>query len=221
MRAGRLDADAVDAVLVAAGHRVGRRRDGPAGLTAREVDVLRLLARGLSSKEIAAELVISPKTARNHIEHIYTKTGASSRVTASLFAMQHGLLPDDRVTLNRIDRWGNCPMTGTDRISYVATTVQRQGRRQPWDAHDDLRAHLRPPDGQGRTGRACAAAARLLAAATGRVLEIGAGTGANLPYYGTAVESLTLTEPEPPMFRRLRQRAQRAGAAGHGATGAG
>ncbi len=95
VKAGRLDADAVDAVLVSAGHRVGRRRDGPAGLTAREIDVLRLLARGLSAKEIAAQLVISPKTARNHIEHIYTKIGATSRVTASLFAMQHGLLPDD------------------------------------------------------------------------------------------------------------------------------
>ena len=82
-------------MLVAAGHRVGRRREGPAGLTAREVDVLRLLALGLSSKEISARLVISPKTARNHIEHIYAKTGTSSRVTASLFAMQHGLLPED------------------------------------------------------------------------------------------------------------------------------
>ena len=39
--------------------------------------------------------MISPKTTRNHIEHIYTKTGATSRVTASLFAMQHGLLPED------------------------------------------------------------------------------------------------------------------------------
>jgi DNA-binding CsgD family transcriptional regulator len=40
-------------------------------------------------------LVISPKTARNHIEHIYVKIGASSRATASLFAMQHGLLSED------------------------------------------------------------------------------------------------------------------------------
>jgi HD-GYP domain-containing protein (c-di-GMP phosphodiesterase class II) len=93
VRAGRLDGEAVEAVLVAAGHRSVRRREGPAGLTAREVDVLRLVARGLSSKEIAARLVIAPKTARNHIEHIYTKIGATSRVAASLFAMEHGLLP--------------------------------------------------------------------------------------------------------------------------------
>jgi HD-GYP domain-containing protein (c-di-GMP phosphodiesterase class II) len=93
VRAGRLDGEVVDAVLGAAGHRVPARRDGPAGLTAREVDVLRLLALGLSSKEIATRLVISPKTARNHIEHIYTKLGVSSRVEAGLFAMHHGLLP--------------------------------------------------------------------------------------------------------------------------------
>jgi HD-GYP domain-containing protein (c-di-GMP phosphodiesterase class II) len=92
VRAGKLDAEAVAAVLAAAGHAVGRRREWPAGLTTREVDVLRLVARGLSSKQIAAELVITPKTARNHIEHIYTKIDASSRVAASLFATEHGLL---------------------------------------------------------------------------------------------------------------------------------
>lgn len=92
VRAGKLDAEAVAAVLVAAGHEVGRRREWPAGLTTREIDVLRLVARGLSSKQIATQLVITPKTARNHIEHIYTKIGASSRVAASLFATEHGLL---------------------------------------------------------------------------------------------------------------------------------
>ena len=92
VRAGRLDAKAVAAVLAAAGHDVPRRHEWPAGLTNREIDVLRLLARGLSSKQIAAELVITPKTARNHIEHIYAKTDASSRVGASLFATEHGLL---------------------------------------------------------------------------------------------------------------------------------
>jgi HD-GYP domain-containing protein (c-di-GMP phosphodiesterase class II) len=91
-RAGKLDAEAVEAVLGAAGHRVAARREWPAGLTTREVDVLRLLARGLSSKEIATELVITPKTVRNHIEHIYAKIDASSRVGASHFATAHGLL---------------------------------------------------------------------------------------------------------------------------------
>jgi HD-GYP domain-containing protein (c-di-GMP phosphodiesterase class II) len=96
VKAGRLDADAAEAILGAAGHRVPRRREGPAGLTAREVEVLRLLARGLSNKEIAKQLVISPKTAGNHIEHIYSKIDASTRATASLFAMQHGLLPEEQ-----------------------------------------------------------------------------------------------------------------------------
>ncbi len=91
--AGRLDAQAVGAVLAVAGHRVSHRAPGPAGLTVREIDVLRLLARGCSSREIATRLVISPKTARNHIEHIYGKIGASSRAAACLFAVQNGLLP--------------------------------------------------------------------------------------------------------------------------------
>jgi HD-GYP domain-containing protein (c-di-GMP phosphodiesterase class II) len=92
--AGRLDGDAVDGVLRAAGHRVGRRREWPAGLTTREVEVLRLLARGLSNKQIAQHLVISPKTAGSHVEHIYRKIDASNRAQASLFAMKHGLMRD-------------------------------------------------------------------------------------------------------------------------------
>jgi HD-GYP domain-containing protein (c-di-GMP phosphodiesterase class II) len=95
VRAGRHDADAVEAVLGAAGHRVPRRREGPAGLTAREVEVLRLLARGLPNKAIAERLVISPKTVANHAEHIYAKINASTRAAAGLFAMQHGLLPEE------------------------------------------------------------------------------------------------------------------------------
>jgi HD-GYP domain-containing protein (c-di-GMP phosphodiesterase class II) len=96
VRAGRRDAEAVAAVLGAAGHRVARRREGPAGLTPREVEVLTLLAQGMSNKETARRLVISPKTVANHIEHIYAKIGASTRATASLFAMQQGLLPEER-----------------------------------------------------------------------------------------------------------------------------
>jgi HD-GYP domain-containing protein (c-di-GMP phosphodiesterase class II) len=95
VKAGRLDVVAVEGVLAAAGHRVPRRREGPAGLTSREVEVLQLVARGHSNKEIAARLVISQKTVGHHIEHIYTKIGASTRAMAGLFAMQHGLLPEE------------------------------------------------------------------------------------------------------------------------------
>ena len=58
--------------------------------------MLRQVARGLSNKRIAAQLVISPKTVANHVEHIYTKIDASTRARASLFAMQHGLLPEEQ-----------------------------------------------------------------------------------------------------------------------------
>ncbi|HVV07618.1 MAG TPA: HD domain-containing phosphohydrolase [Mycobacteriales bacterium] len=92
--AGRLDARAVDAVLEAAGHRVPRTVNGPARLTQREIDVLRLVARGLPTREIATRLVISPKTVRNHVEHIYAKIDATNRAGASLFAVRHGLLTD-------------------------------------------------------------------------------------------------------------------------------
>ena len=92
VRAGRLDGAAVDAVLRASGQRVRRQREWPAGLTAREVEVLRLLARGLTTREIAEELVISRKTASNHAEHVYAKIGVRNRAMASLYASRHGLL---------------------------------------------------------------------------------------------------------------------------------
>jgi DNA-binding CsgD family transcriptional regulator len=98
VRAGRLDGSPVEAVLVAAGHPTSRRVTGPAGLTPREVDVLVLLARGLTNKDIAARLVISRKTVANHVEHIYTKLGVSNRTAAALFATKHGLLaPEEPV----------------------------------------------------------------------------------------------------------------------------
>ena len=92
VRAGRLDAAAVDAVLAAAGQPRGKRRSGPAGLTPREIEVLILIARGGSTRQVARELTITPKTAETHIERIYAKTGATTRSTATLFALQHGLL---------------------------------------------------------------------------------------------------------------------------------
>jgi DNA-binding NarL/FixJ family response regulator len=99
VRAGRLDGPAVDAVLETAGHRLPRRRETLSGLTAREVEVLILLARGMSNKQIAERLVITPKTAGNHVEHIYAKIDASSRAAAALFAVQHGLLPEERAAV--------------------------------------------------------------------------------------------------------------------------
>jgi DNA-binding NarL/FixJ family response regulator len=81
-------------VLRAAGHSPKRRRTWPAGLTSREVEVLRLLARGFTQREIAEQLVITRRTAGAHIEHIYQKIGVSNRARASLFAIKHGLVAD-------------------------------------------------------------------------------------------------------------------------------
>lgn len=92
VRAGRLDVDAADAVLSAAGAGGRRRVAGPAGLTQREVEVLVLIARGVATNEVAARLGVSRKTAATHIERIYAKTGACSRSTATLFALRNGLL---------------------------------------------------------------------------------------------------------------------------------
>ena len=90
---GRLDQEAVNAVLEAAGFaRAARRRAWPAGLTDREVEVLRLICRGGSNRIVARELSISPKTVGRHVENLYNKIGVSSRAAAALFAIQHNLL---------------------------------------------------------------------------------------------------------------------------------
>ena len=90
---GALDADAVACVLAAAGRlSVPSPRAWPAGLTDREVEVLRLIARGSSNREVAARLFISPKTVGRHVENLYSKIGVSSRAAAAVFAMEHRLL---------------------------------------------------------------------------------------------------------------------------------
>lgn len=92
---GQLDEDAVSAVLVAAGHRTPpRKQELPAGLSEREAEVLRLAASGLSNRQMADDLFISPKTVDHHIQHIYNKIGVSTRVGATLFALEHGLVQE-------------------------------------------------------------------------------------------------------------------------------
>jgi len=66
----------------------------PAGLTAREIDVLRLVAAGKSNPEIAKELFVSEATVKTHINHVFAKTGARDRAQAVRFAYQHGLVAD-------------------------------------------------------------------------------------------------------------------------------
>jgi HD-GYP domain-containing protein (c-di-GMP phosphodiesterase class II) len=94
---GLLDHEATEAVLTAAGHgeRAGsqpRRRTHPGGLTGREVEVLRLAALGLTTREISERLFISPKTADHHIQHVYGKIEVSTRAAAALWAMEHELV---------------------------------------------------------------------------------------------------------------------------------
>ena len=64
----------------------------PSGLSRREVEVLRLVAEGLTTREIADRLFISPKTADHHIQHVYTKIGVSNRASAALWAVQHDVV---------------------------------------------------------------------------------------------------------------------------------
>ena len=91
VRAGRLDADAVAAVLGAADGSTRRRPSGAAGLTARQLEVLRLVARGLSNREIARRLGVSPRTVDRHVSDVYERIGVSSRAAAAMFTIEHGL----------------------------------------------------------------------------------------------------------------------------------
>ncbi len=89
VRQGHLDPDAVAAVVSAAGHRA-LTPALPDGLTRREAEILTMVARGLSNRQIADALVLSEKTVRNHVERTYTKIGVNNRVGASLYALGHG-----------------------------------------------------------------------------------------------------------------------------------
>ena len=68
------------------------KRELPAGLTEREVEVLRLIAAGMTNNEIAAELFLSAKTVSRHLSNIFTKIGVSTRAAATAFAFEHHLV---------------------------------------------------------------------------------------------------------------------------------
>jgi DNA-binding NarL/FixJ family response regulator len=78
--------------LGGAAQKPPRRHVWPAGLTGREVEVLRLLATGASNRQIARELFVSEKTVAHHLEHIYNKIGVSNRAAAVFFSMEHELI---------------------------------------------------------------------------------------------------------------------------------
>jgi DNA-binding NarL/FixJ family response regulator len=88
-----MDAEIVESVLACAGHTARLTRRGfVSGLSEREIEVLRLVARGNSMKQIAESLHISRKTVDNHIQHIYAKIGVTTRAGATLFAIENHLL---------------------------------------------------------------------------------------------------------------------------------
>jgi DNA-binding NarL/FixJ family response regulator len=92
VREGRLDAVAVGAVVDAAGPP-RRRAPLPNALTDREVEVLCVLARGLSNRDIAETLVLSPRTVQHHLASVYDKIGLRTRAGAAVFAIENGLVP--------------------------------------------------------------------------------------------------------------------------------
>lgn len=94
--AGHLDRDAVNGVLSAAGQRTQvARREWPAELTDREVDVIRLAVRGRTNRQMASELFVSEDTIKTHMRHVYEKVGFSSRAGLALFAMENDLVASE------------------------------------------------------------------------------------------------------------------------------
>ncbi len=90
---GRFDREAAQAVLLAAGQRqASRRTSTSSALSDREVEVLLLATQGMSTRQIAQRLFVSPKTVDHHIQHIYNKIGVSTRAAAAMWAMEHGLV---------------------------------------------------------------------------------------------------------------------------------
>jgi DNA-binding NarL/FixJ family response regulator len=91
VKEGRVDGHACEAVLEVEGHRRRSVHNWPAGLTYREVEVLGLMAGGMSLKQMAGRLDLTVKTVDTHVQHIYDKIQVRSRAGAAVFAMEHGL----------------------------------------------------------------------------------------------------------------------------------
>jgi len=110
------------------------RRAWVAGLSDREVEVLRLVARGLSNQQIAARLSISKQTAGHHIRHIYDKIDVTTRAAATLFAMQHNLVhkPGELASAKKriadgkiVERWGVVDMLAVMHQLGVIPTLEQ------------------------------------------------------------------------------------------------
>ena len=111
---GTIEKRAADAVLEAAGSAPTETRQGyPAGLTEREIEVLRLLAQGKTNREIGEALVITEKTAGHHVEHIYAKADVSARRSGPLrHAARPGRVAQHRESRRRVPKMGRSPDAG-------------------------------------------------------------------------------------------------------------
>jgi DNA-binding NarL/FixJ family response regulator len=88
-----LDPQVQRRLLAAAAGRAGAGSAVPDGLTAREIEVLRLIAEGLANREIAGRLFVSEATVKSHINRLFAKTGVRDRAQAVQYAFRHGLAP--------------------------------------------------------------------------------------------------------------------------------